>query len=233
MVTLDDAVIARYSSHGSDFEILVDPQLATKIRQGELIDLDDLLAVRNVFKDASAGDKASEERIEEIFGTSDLKPVVYRIIRRGEIQLTTAQRREMVENKRKAVINFIARNAVDPRTGRPHPPGRIENAMEEARCKIDPFEKVRDQVKRVVKDLRPLLPLRFEVRTIAVKIPAEYTGKAYGEVKSYGELKKEEWQKDGSWVGLIEIPVGIEQEFYSALGKATSGEVETKIVERK
>jgi ribosome maturation protein SDO1 len=233
MVTLDDAVIARLSSHGSEFELLVDPKLATEVREGEDVELEDLLAVQNVFKDARAGDKASEERIEDIFGTKDLKTVAYEIIRKGDIQLTTAQRREMVENKRRSVINFISRNSVDPRTGLPHPPNRIEKAMEEARSRIDPFESVQEQVKRVVKDLRPLLPLRFEVRTIAVKIPAEYTGRAYGEVRSFGELKKQEWQKDGSWIGLIEIPVGVEQEFYSVLGKVTSGEVETKVVERK
>jgi ribosome maturation protein SDO1 len=139
----------------------------------------------------------------------------------------------MVEEKRKAVVAFISRNAVDPRTGLPHPPTRIEKAMSEAKCRTDPFEGVENQVKRVVKDLRALLPLRFEVRTVAVRIPAEHTGRAYGSVKAFGELLKEEWQKDGSWVGLIEIPVGMEQEFYSVLGKVTSGEVETKIVERK
>jgi len=233
MVTVDDAVIARLTSHGSTFEILVDPNLASRVRQGESISLDDLMAVQQVFKDAKKGDKASEERITDVFGTEDLSVVVEKILKDGEIQLTTDQRREMVETKRRAVVSFISQNAVDPRTGLPHPPVRIEKAMHEAKCRIDPFDSVENQVKNVVKSLRAILPLRFEVRTIAVRIPADHIGRAYGHIKSFGELKKEEWQKDGSWIGLLDIPVGMEQEFYSVLGKVTQGEAETKIVERK
>jgi ribosome maturation protein SDO1 len=233
LVRIDDAVVARLDTHGSHFEILVDPELAALVRQGESVELDDLLAVQEVLKDARKGDKASEEKIGEIFGTHDLEKVVHRIIFDGEIQLTTDQRRSMVEEKRKAIVAFISRNAVDPRTGLPHPPVRIEKAMDEARSKVDPFEPVENQVKRIVKDLRVMLPLRFEIRTIAIKIPAEHTGKAYGHVKAYGELLKEEWQKDGSWVGLMDLPVGMEQDFYSMLGKLTQGEAETKIMERK
>ncbi len=233
MVRIDDAVVARLDTHGSHFELLVDPELASKVRQGESVDLDDLLAVQEVFKDAKKGDRASEERIQELFGTNDLTAVAHSIIRDGEIQLTTDQRRSMVEEKRRAIVSFISRNAVDPRTGMPHPPVRVEKAMAEAKSRVDPFESVENQVKRVVGELRILLPLRFEVRTIAVKIPAEHTGRAYGHVKNFGDLLKEEWQKDGSWIGLLEIPVGMEQDFYDVLGKVTHGEAETKLVERK
>ncbi len=233
MVKIDDAVVARLDSHGSHFEILVDPDLASKVRQGQTVELEDLLAVQGVFKDAKKGDRASEERIAEIFGTNELREVVDKIILSGEIQLTTDQRRAMTEEKRKGVVGFISRNAVDPRTGLPHPPTRIEKAMAEAKSKVDPFDSVENQVKRIVKDLRTILPLRFEVRTIAVKIPAEFTGRAYGHIKAFGEMLKEEWQKDGSWIGLIEIPVGMEQDFYSFLGKVTSGQAETKLIERK
>jgi ribosome maturation protein SDO1 len=233
LVTIDDAVVARLDAHGSHFEIMVDPDLSARLKQGEEVELEDLLAVQEVFKDAKKGDRASDERIREIFGTDDLDVVVRKILRDGEIQLTTDQRRKMIEEKRKAIVAFISRNAVDPRTGTPHPPVRIENAMAEARSRVDPFESVENQVKRIVGELRVLLPLRFEVRTIAVKIPAEHTGRAYGHVKSFGELLKEEWQKDGSWIGVIELPVGMEQDFYDALGKVAHGEAETKLIDRK
>ncbi len=233
MVKVDDAVVARLVSHGSNFELLVDPYLTPKVRRGEHVALEDLLAVRGVFKDAKKGDRASEDRIKEVFGTEDLEQIAKRIIKDGEIQLTTDQRRALVEEKRKGIVSFISRNAVDPRTGIPHPPLRVEKAMTEARIRVDPFDSVENQVKEIVKDLRVILPIRFEVRAIAVKIPPEYTGKAYGHVKAFGELRKEEWQRDGSWVGIIEIPVGVEQDFYSMLGRLTSGEAETKIIERK
>jgi ribosome maturation protein SDO1 len=233
VVKVDEAVVARLTSHGSTFEMLVDSNLAPKVRRGEPVNLDDLLAVREVFKDAKKGERVSDERIAEVFGTRDLEAISRKIIRDGEIQLTTDQRRAMVEEKRKAIVAFISRNAVDPRTGYPHPPARVENALTEAKVRIDPFDTVESQVKNTVKEIRTLLPLRFEVRTIAVRIPPEFTGRAYGHVKSFGELKKEEWQKDGSWVGLLEIPVGVEQDFYSLLGKLTQGQGETKLIERR
>jgi len=233
VVKVDEAIVARLTSHGSTFEILVDSSLTPKVRRGEPVSIEDLLAVREVFKDAKKGDRVSDERIEEVFGTRDLEVISRKIIRDGEIQLTTDQRRAMVEEKRKAIVAFISRNAVDPRTGYPHPPTRVDNALNEGKVRIDPFEAVETQVKDIVKELRVILPLRFEVRMIAVKIPPEFTGRAYGHVKSFGELRKEEWQKDGSWIGVLEIPVGVEQDFYSLLGKLTQGQAETKLVERR
>jgi ribosome maturation protein SDO1 len=43
-------------------------------------------------------------------------------------------------------------------------------------------------------------------------------------------LRSEEWQKDGSWVGLIEMPAGMQAEFYDELNRRTHGNVETKLV---
>ena len=47
-----------------------------------------------------------------------------------------------------------------------------------------------------------------------------------------GTLLQEEWQKDGSWIGLVEIPAGIQGEFFDMLNKKTHGNVQTKILRR-
>jgi ribosome maturation protein SDO1 len=65
---------------------------------------------------------------------------------------------------------------------------------------------------------------------IAIKIPAEYTGKSYGVAKDYGEIKRDEWQSDGSWIAVIELPAAMQVEMLEALGKATQGNVQSKIV---
>ena len=79
----------------------------------------------------------------------------------------------MIAEKRRQVITFIARNAVNPQTGLPHPPQRIEMAMDEARVNIDLYKSVDEQVKETMKALRPLLPIRFEEVRIAVRIPPD------------------------------------------------------------
>ncbi len=45
----------------------------------------------------------------------------------------------MQADKRRLVINKISREAINPQSGLPHPAQRIENAVNEAKVKFDPF----------------------------------------------------------------------------------------------
>lgn len=230
MVDLEKAIIARLETHGENFEILIDPEVAQKFKKGEDVDLVENMVIDTVFKDARKGDKASEEKMKEIFGTTDVTPIAKEIVEKGQVQLTTEQRKEMQENKKKQVVAEIARNAVNPQTGAPHPPQRIENAMEEAKVHIDPFKPLEILVNEVMGALRPLMPIRFEKVRIAVRLSGDDYGKCYGDMKGYGSIQKEEWQKDGSWIGVVEIPAGLQTEFFEKLNSRTKGSVETKIL---
>lgn len=234
MVTLDEAVVARLEKGGTHFEILVDPEIALKFREekGNMkLDLDDLLAVEGVFVGpARDGDKASTEDMMKTFGTTDVPEAVKQILLKGDLQLTTDQRRRMVERKKRLIIEHIARNAINPQTKAPHPPSRIENAMDEARVHLDPFKSVDAQVQEVLKALRPLIPIRIETVSIAVKFPATQAGKASAALRGWGEVKQEAWQADGSFIAVVELPGGMQNEFFSELNKRTHGEVETRIV---
>ncbi len=230
MISLDKAVIARLESHGERFEILVDPDIVEKVHAGEINDIREHLAVEDVFKDARKGDRASEESIKRVFGTEDINGIAIQIRKKGEVQLTTEQRRKMQEDKKKKIIAEIARNAINPQTKTPHPPARIEAAMEEAHVHIDPFKPAEQQVQRVLDAIKPIIPIRFEKVRVAVKLSAENYGKAYGDIVGYGKIIKEEWQPDGSWIGVIEIPAGVQIEFFDQLNKRTKGDVETKLL---
>lgn len=234
MVTLDEAVTAKIDKHGLEFQILVDPEIALHFREekGNLtLDLDELLAAQHVFVGpARDGDKAGNDELMKAFGTTVLLECVKTILLKGDLQLTTDQRRRMVERKRRLIVAHIARNAINPQTKSPHPPARIEAAMEEARVHLDPFKSVEAQVNDVLKALRPLIPIRFETIQIAVKLPAEHAGKALAIVRGFGDLKQEQWQADGSWIGLIEMPAGMQTEFYAELNKRTHGDAETRVV---
>ncbi|MFQ6053637.1 MAG: ribosome assembly factor SBDS, partial [Candidatus Bathyarchaeia archaeon] len=116
------------------------------------------------------------------------------------------------------------------RTKLPHPLTRIENALKEAHISIDPFRDAEEQVKEVVKALMPILPMSMESVEIAVKIPAEHTAKAYGIVKSLGEIKRDEWQQDGSWIAVVAVSAAMQVEFLDRLGKATQGNLQTKVL---
>ena len=232
MISLEEAVTARLESHGQRFEVLVDPDAALAIKRGEFDgDLEEVIAAEDVFEDASSGDRPPESSLEEVFETTDPLAIIPEVIKRGDIQITAEQRREMQEQKHNQLVNKIARNAVNPQMDdAPHPPERIERALEEAGFKIDPMEPVENQVDDALDDLRPVIPIRFDEMVMAVQVPADYAGSAQAQIRQFGELEREEWHSDGSWVGVIRFPAGLQNDFYDVVNEHTSGEADTRIV---
>ena len=232
MVTLEEAVTARLKTHGTVFEVLVDPEGALSYRQGDEVDVEKILAAEDIFENASRGDRSSEEDLVRAFETTDVFTIAAKIIKKGDLQLTSEQRKRIIENKRLQVVNLIARNAINPQTGTPHPPARIERAMEEARVNIDPTKSVEEMVTVTMKAIRPLIRIRFEEVDVAVKIPPAYAPKAYGEIATFGKLQKEQWQNDGSWIGVVRLPAGLQNEFYGLVNRLSKGDAETKLLKR-
>lgn len=232
MVNIDDAIIAKYESYGEHFEILVDPDLAAEFRNpdGKDVAIEDLLAIEEIFKDSKKGDKASDEAMNKIFETTDPIEVSKIILEKGTVQLTAEQKRQMQKDKRKLIINKISREAINPQTGLPHPAQRIENAMDEAKVKVDPFTSVEQQVQTALKAIKPLIPIRFEKVKVAVRLPGSAAGSAYSTIHPFGEIVNEEWQQDGSWIAIIEIPGGLQDKFASKMAEISGGEAETKTI---
>jgi ribosome maturation protein SDO1 len=221
--------VARITKEGEHFEILVKPEPAFSYRTGKTDSISKILATETIFTDANKGLKASEDQLQEAFGTLDPIKIATVILKKGTLQLTTAQRRKLTEDKRKQIISFIARQCVDPKTNLPHPPMRIEQAMEQVHYPIDPFEDVEEQTKEIIKLLRPILPLKMEQVSVVVRIPPEYAAKVYGTVKGFGTIRKEEWRADGSWFSTVEMPAGLYGPFLEKLGEMTRGNLEAKL----
>ena len=226
MVSLDDAVLARLEKGGSRYEILVDPELVDTWKEDPTsVELSDLLAIDEVWSDAKAGDRPTSDALERVFGSTDLSTCVDKILRDGSLQLTTAQRRQMVDERMKQIVNEIAMTATDPKTKLPHPPTRIENALQEARFKADPFLSVERQVKDAVNILKPIIPLQFITIKLAFKVP----GKDYGGVSNLlrDSMQKDQWLSDGSWACVVEVPGGMKNEIISRVANRSS-EVEVR-----
>lgn len=230
MVDIEDAIVARLESHGETFEILIDPKVVNLIREGKEVDLADHMVIDEVFRNARKGTRPEEKKLQEVFGNTDPLQVARQIILKGEVQLTTQQRKEMQESKRKRIVAEIARNAINPQTSAPHPPARIEAAMEEARVHIDPFKSAESQIENVLKALRPLIPIRFDKVRIAVKLTGDQYGRCYEYIAQSGKITRDEWQSNGNWIGIVELPAGMRDDFLGKLAERTKGDVETKIL---
>jgi len=222
--------VARITIGTEHFEVLVKPEKAFDYRLGKIAAITEVLVTETIFSDASKGTRVAEENLRKAFGTTDGLKIAESILKKGTLQLTTDQRRKMTEEKRKQIIDFISRQAVDPRTNLPHPPLRIENAMEQIHYPIDPFKPVEEQAKDIIKLLRPILPLKIEQLAVGVTLPAQYSAKAYGTIKNFGTIKREEWRPDGSWHGVLEMPAGLYAPLIEKLGEITKGSGEARIV---
>ncbi|MFH0897281.1 MAG: ribosome assembly factor SBDS [Candidatus Bathyarchaeota archaeon] len=227
---MDTPTTARISIMSERFEILVNPDAALDFKLGKLIDISKVLIIDTVFTDSGKGLRASEEKLKKAFTTLDVLEIARTILRHGELQLTAEQRHQLVEEKRRQIVAFISRNCIDPRTNFPHPPLRVEQAMNQIRLVIDPFKSGEEQAKTIIDELRPILPLKFGKIRIGIKIPPEHAAKTIGVIKEFGEVSKNEWQSDGSWIAIIEMPAGLHAPFLERIGKATQGSYQTKIL---
>ena len=126
----------------------------------------------------------------------------------------------------------FTRTAVDPRSGLPHPVKRLELALEEKRVHIDESKSVEDQVDHIIKALQVILPMRFEKRTVEIRIPSQHAEKAFRLLGGYGQKMKDKWNDDGSYTVVVEIPAGLQNEFFDHLNNVTQGNNETRILNR-
>ena len=227
MVSVEDAVIAKLNREGQRFEILVDCEKALALRKGEDVDIRDILASDMIFKDARKGERAAN--LEKIFGTDNPYEIARGIIKSGEVQLTAEYRKKLQEQKKKQVVQQIVKYAIDSRTNKPIPPQRLELAMEQVGVHIDPSKDVEEQVKIVVDAIRPILPIKTEEIVIELIFPSKWAGSAYGIVQKLGKIVRDNWLNDGSWMVDVQIPAGMQEEFYDKVNSFTHGEVKTRL----
>ena len=224
-----DVTIVRYSHQGEKFEILVKPDPALDYKLGKKKDLSGVLVSDDVYTDSGKGTKPSSEKLSKAFNTEDQAEIAKIILQKGDLNLTTDQRRKMVEEKKKQIVTFIVKTYVDPKTHLPHPPLRIEQAMKDGRISIEPQKNVDEQVKDVVEKLRSIIALKSENLQLEITIPAQYASQSYAVLKSVGSLKNEEWQNNGSLKAILEIPAAARPNVIDRLGSITKGSASVEV----
>ncbi len=219
----DKLTVVKYTFEGNKFEILVKPDPALDYKLGKIKEIASVLISDEIYSDSSQGTRASSEKLQKAFKTEDALVIAEKILQKGDLNLTTDQRRKMTTEKRKQVIVFIAKTFVDPRSHLPHPPLRIEQALTDAHVTIDPFKSVEEQVKDIVEELRSIIPLKSENLLLEISVPAQYVAQSYSVLKSTGVLKKEDWQPNGSLKAILEIPAAARPNVIDRLGAITKG----------
>jgi len=223
-------VVARIKAKGKQFEIMVDCDRALALRKQRSASpaaMRDVLAIDSVFTHYQKGIKASSTELEDAFGTTDVNEIAAKIVAEGEVQLPQEYRDKDRELKMKQIVDFLARNCVDPRTHAPYTADRISKAIEQAGARIDEHKSADDQALEIIKDLMKIMPIKIETKKIKLIIPAEYTGRIYSVLASF-KKEKEEWLADGSMSCIIDLPAGMQLEFYDKLNAITHGNAITE-----
>ena len=216
-------VLAHYRVKSTMYEIQVDLDEALKVQTGKG-NIMAALDMPQIYSDLKKGQVASQDQLTNAFSTTDIYQIATIIIQKGEVQKNQDFRDAEREAKVKQVIQLIIRNAVDQH-GRPYTEDRIKRALDEAKAHID-NKPAEQQLTGILDKLKTIIPIKLDTKKIKLTIPAQYSGQVYGLIKDFKE--SEEWLANGSLQAVLNIPAGMQLDFYDKLNGITHGAVQSE-----
>jgi ribosome maturation protein SDO1 len=217
-------ITAKLRVKNKNFEILVDCDKAINFKKG-IIDkssLRNMLETDIIFNDHKKGLRASSSDLKEAFGTDDVYTIAEKIIKQGELNLPQEYREKMRDMKLKQVVDFLVKNCIDPRTNMPFTATTIGNAIKEAGARIDENKDSSEQALEIIKQIQAKLPIKIATKKISLTIPPEYVSRVYPLIQKVGK-EREDWLNDGSLKCIVNLPAGMQMEFYDKLNNLTKG----------
>lgn len=228
MVSLDKAVIAKLKKGNKEFKIYVDPDLSLQYKKKEINDISKIMASEYIFENSN-GDKVQNNDLKKYFNTDDIYSVAHQIIMNGTIQLTTNQKKKILENKKNSVITYIVNNSINPKTMTPYTRQSIEIAIKESKINMDISKSIEELVEITMKSIRKLMPIRIENINILCNISSIYSSKIIEKIPSYCKIINKKWN-NGNLELTIQIPSGMKNNFYNSINSLTKGYVDIKIL---
>jgi ribosome maturation protein SDO1 len=221
-------VTARVKLKGKNFEVRVDLDEALKIQKGNG-DITSALDSPGIYHDLDKGTVVSQKDLEEAFGTSDIYKVSEKIVTKGEVQKTQEFRNQEQETKIKQIVSLIIQNASD-QNGNPYTEERIRRAIDEIHYNFT-NQSAQQQMPVLVSKLKEIIPIKIETKKVKMIIPAQHTGQAYGILQEYKE--SEEWLANGSLEVILNIPSGMQLDFYDKINSITHGSVQSEEIKQE
>ena len=130
----------------------------------------------------------------------------------------------MLERRKNEIIDFIVKNAHDPKDMTPIPPQRIINALDSAKYKFTLNRKKEDEINEVLLILKKAMPISLEKITVVIEVSAIYSGKITSLIHRY-DLIEEKWLPSGGLTAKVSIPVGLKSKLITDLNNVTHGSV--------
>jgi ribosome maturation protein SDO1 len=187
--------------------------------------LDDTLITQEIYKDAKKADRASEADIVEVFQHKDMSKALDEIIKKGDYQISTAERKKKVEEKRKQIVYYFHKNYMDPKSRLPHPITRIEAALSDIKAlRIHPHEPTENQAKQIMKQLRDIIPMKSNAMEGTITVPHAFLGQLQGVVRSSCTVLKEDYTDFGCKMRVAFVASDLEK-LLADINRVGKGEV--------
>ena len=220
-----DRVTAKLEKNGKRYEIEVDCEKAIDIKEGRSSDIDSALLVDKIFKDIKKGEVAGN--LSKELGTEDVRKIALKIIREGEVQLSTAYKQKQADMLKKRILEKIAGMAIDLNTNLPIPRQRIELAMKDVHHNFDINKPEKEQFEEVLQKLKKILPIKLGEFNYSAELPIQFANDAMLYLKRLANIK-DNTRNDNSLVVNFSVKAGNENELLSKLKSITHGNLNIK-----
>jgi len=215
--------VVKYKDGKNNFELMCKPGAALKFREGNLKSVNDVLFSDEIYSDQGKAERASEDSIRSAFGTTNVNEVASVILEKGELQLSTAERKAKVEQKTKEIVNYIHKYYIDPKTKAPHPVTRVENALVQMKVNIDPWISAEKQFHdKIEKKLPEIIPVKKCEIAGKLRVPHAFAAQAQGTIKKWCGNSREDWDDEGLNMEVSVVP-GDYDPFCAAMNDVTKG----------
>ncbi|BBL45264.1 ribosome maturation protein SDO1 [Nanobdella aerobiophila] len=216
MKNSDQEITIKYKKEGYNFELLIFLKRGIDFKQGKIKNVKEVLVVEEIFKDSKKGERASTESLKKVFGTTDILKVAEEILNNSEIPLPTEYKKELIEERKRQIIEYIRRIGYDSKNNMALTYERAKQLFEMVKYNIDINTPIEKQANDIIKEIKKIYPLKIEYKNIKITVyPDKF--KIIGIIKNKYKVIKENWTEN--YQAILEIPVGLVSEFYSDIGK--------------
>ncbi len=199
MVKVDESFILIYKKEGQEFQVLVDYEKLLQFKKEENIDIYDVLADTSIYVDIKKGLLQSQNLTNEIFAKKTENEILKEILLKGECQIPTSFLNKKRDEIKQKVISYIVESCINPQTNHKFTPSMVESEVNKLKFNFDANKDYIYQAEQVIKKLQSNFPIKVDIKSILLSIPAKFTGKFYGrEFRKLGKITKEYFDNHGA-----------------------------------
>eukprot|EP00656_Telonema_subtile_P011343 TRINITY_DN15592_c0_g1_i1.p1 TRINITY_DN15592_c0_g1~~TRINITY_DN15592_c0_g1_i1.p1 ORF type:complete len:277 (+),score=76.09 TRINITY_DN15592_c0_g1_i1:177-1007(+) len=159
------------------------------------------MCIRDRFTNVSHGKFAKKGDLQKAFGTGDEEEVCKIILEKGEIQISSDERKLTLERLFTEIAAIVAEKCINTDTRLPVTATYVERAMKELNFNIKATQAAKQQALVVISLLREILPIQRARMRVKISIR---DAAALTELIDSGLLVSVEGQSEASVIGLID-----------------------------